>query len=233
MTRVVVAVPTIEVRRHRRAQVEELWTSRTPEADVDVIFSEAGESWAAGLNDVWEQVKNDPPDVFILGSDDMIPADERWLPNAQPWLEQGNVPAPRVEDPRFTNCGGFDCRHGIVLDGAPGEMTAFIIINGEWGHDVFPLPDDLHYFADNYANFKLVRAGHAIVCAPFCRIIHMHAPEGRGAGYGSENTRLYIDTVRYTRALEAEGIDRETLPNAMRGGMWEPHFQEIGTLAGA
>lgn len=228
--RVVLAVPTIEARRHRRPQLEQLWRSRTPDADLEIVYSEAGDSWSSGLNDVWEQVSDDPPDVFILGSDDMIVVDERWLPSVLPWLERGYVPAPRVEDPRFTTCGGYP---GHVEDGTRADMTAFIIIRGEWGRDVFPLPDDLAYFADNLACTKLRWAGHRIVCTPTCRILHLHAPEGRGFGYGSENTRLHIDTVRYTRALEALGISRVDLPPDLRGGMWEPHFLEIGTLMGA
>lgn len=230
MTRVVLAVPTIPVRAHRLPDLERLWRERTPDADMEIIYSQAGESWSAGLNDVWQQVADDPPDVFILGSDDMLPGDERWLPNVMPWIEKGYVPAPRVEDPRFTTCGGFPYR---ILDGTPADMTAFIIIDGKWGGDVFPLPEDLAYFADNLASLKLRLAGHRIVCAPDCRIIHMHAPEGRGFGFGSENSRLYIDTVRYTRTLEAMGIDRESLPPDIRGHMFEERYQQVGREMGA
>ena len=227
--RVVLAVPTIEARRHRRPDLEHLWRQRTPDAHLEILYSEAGTTWAAGLNDIWAQVRRDPPDVFLLGSDDMIPGDERWLPVCLPWIARGHVPAPKVEDPRFTSYGGFPYP---VSEGTPAEMTAFLIIDGTWGDVVFPLPDDLHYFSDNLANVLLTRAGHGVVACPTCRIIHLHAAEGRGAGYGSENTRLYIDTARYTRHLEALGIDREGLPPGQRGAMWEPHFIEIGTLAG-
>lgn len=228
--RVVLACPTIPARAHRLPPLEELWRSRTPEADLDIRYSDAGDTWSAGLNDIWQQIRRHPPDVLVLGSDDMVPADERWLPTAQHWLNQGKLPGPRVEDPRFVNCAGHP---GTVREGTPGDMTAFLIIRGEWGRHLFPLPPDLHYFADNYANVMLTLASHDVVAVPSCRIIHLHAPEGRGAGYGSENTRLYIDTVRYTRALDAKLIDRVTLAKGLRGGMWEPHFQEIGTLAGA
>lgn len=228
--KVVLAVPTIPARRERLPGLEQLWRDRTPEAELEIIYSEAGESWAAGLNDVWSQVRNDPPEVFVLGSDDMIPGDERWLPNAHYWLTFGKVPAPTVEDPRFTSFGGFP-HH--VPDGTPSEMTAFIIIDGKWGDDVFPLPADLHYFSDNAACYLLTRAGHEIVAVPTCRIIHAHAQEGRGAGYGSENMRLHIDTVRYTRWLDSIGVDRASLPAAQRGHMIEESFQEIGRALGA
>lgn len=228
--RVVLACPTIRERAHRLAQFEELWRSRTHDAKLDIRYSEAGDTWSAGLNDVWQQVRHRPPDVFILGSDDMVPADERWLPTASHWLDQGKVPGPRVEDPRFVNTAGHP---GTVAEGTPGDMTAFLIIKGAWAKHVFPLPDDLAYFADNLACVLLTRAGYEIVAVPSCRIIHLHAPEGRGFGYGSENTRLFIDTVRYSRALDERGIDRLSLPVGQRGGMWEDHFHEIGTLAGA
>lgn len=233
MKRVVIAVPTIPERRERHAGVEAFWRDRTPEHHVDVVFSEAGKSWGAGLNDVYQQVKADPPDFFVCGSDDMVPADERWLPSAELWMERACYVCPRVDDPRFVNYGSADGPHVRVEDGAPGDMSTFPILRGDWLELAFPLPDDLHYFADSLIAARIYKAGIRAVAVPSCRIIHLHAPEGRGAGYGSENTRLYIDTVRYTRALEAEGIDRATLPNGIRGGMWEPHFIEIGTLAGA
>lgn len=230
MTRVVLAVPTIPEREHRLPEFEQMWRDRTPDASLDIRYSTAGDTWSSGLNDIWAQIKRRPPDVLILGSDDMVPADERWLPSAQRWLNQGLIPGPRVEDPRFVDCAGHP---GSVTEGVPGDMTGFLILRGDWGKHVFPLPEDLAYFADNLAAVLLASAGVRIVTCPTCRIIHLRAPEGRGFGYGSENTRLYIDTVRYTRALAARGIDRATLPKAQRGGMWEPHFQEIGELAGA
>ena len=230
MIRVVLAVPTIPARAHRLPDLERLWRERTPDADLDIIYSSAGTTWSAGLNDIWQQVRDNPPDLFILGSDDMLPADERWLPCALPWIEQGHVPAPKVSDPRFTTCGGYPY---VIAPGTPADMTAFIIIAGTWGDDVFPLPDDLAYFADNLACLKLRNSGHRIVCAPDCRIIHLHAPEGRGFGFGSENTRLYIDTVRYTRTLEGMGIDRASLPPDLRGGMWEERFLAVGRGMGA
>lgn len=228
--RIVLACPTIPERRERRKGLEILWRDRTPEADLEIIYSEAGTTWAAGLNDVWAQVRDNPPDVLVLGSDDMIPGDERWLPTARHWLALGKVPAPTVEDPRFTSYGGHP---QPVPDGTPSDMTAFIIIDGRWGHDVFPLPDDLHYYSDNAACMLLTRAGHEIVTVPTCRIIHVHAQEGRGAGFGSENNRLHVDTVRYSRWLESIGVDRMSLPASQRGGMWEERYQAVGREMGA
>ena len=230
MTSVLLAVPTIPERFPRREGLEKLWRERTPEADLEIVYSEAGTTWSSGLNDIWAQVRDNPPDVFVFGSDDMMPADERWLPSALSMIEQGYVPAPLVEDPRFSTCGGHATN---VPVGTPADMTAFIIIDGKWGEDVFPLPDDLAYFADNLSCLKLRKAGHRIVCAPECRIIHLHAAEGRGFGFGSENMRLHIDTVRYTRILEKMGLDRAMLPPGLRGGMFEEHFQEIGRALGA
>jgi hypothetical protein len=227
---VVLAVPTIPERHHRREGLEKLWRERTPEADLEIVYSEAGESWCAGLNDIWAQVKDNPPDVFIFGSDDFVPGDERWLPSIEPVIAEGKLPAPLVEDPRFTSCGGFLTR---VPEGTIAGMTAFIIIDGKWGDIIFPLPEDLHYFGDNAACALLLLAGIPCVTVSTCRMIHLHASEGRGAGYGSENTRLYIDTVRYTRFLESRGIDRLTLPESVRGHMWEEHHQEVGRKIGA
>lgn len=230
MTRVVLAIPTIPERPGHAERTAQAWTERTPEATVEAIISTAGETWAAGLNDVYEQVKHDPPAVFICGSDDMWPADERWLPCVLPWLEQGIFPAPRVDDPRFVNYGGH---LQPVPDGTPSDMSSFPILRGDWLDTVFPLPEDLHYYSDNLLAARLFLTGVSCVAAPACRIIHLHAQEGRGAGYGSENMRLYIDTVRYTRALEADGIDRTALPEGLRGHMWEESYLEIGRKIGA
>lgn len=225
--RVVLAVPTIPERFPRREGLEKLWRERTPEADLEIVYSEAGTTWGDGLNDIYEQVKDDPPDLFVCGSDDFCPADERWLPTILPWLNKNVYPAPLVEDPRFRNYGGHP---HPVTDGTPGDMSTFPILRGEWLPLIFPLPEGLHYFADNLIAAMLAVNSVSCVAVPSCRMLHLHAQEGRGAGYGSENTRLYVDTVRYTRALEERGIDRLSLPVNVRGHMWEEQYQEIGRL---
>lgn len=190
-----------------------------------MIFSEAGSTWAAGLNDIWAQVREDPPSYFVLGSDDMVPAGDFWLPALESWIRRGFLAAPRVDDPRFVNYGGYDFP---VPDGTPSQMATLIVIDGAWGDTVFPLPEDLHYFSDNLACVKLDRAGVSCVAVPSSVIVHEHAMEGRGAGYGDENTRLYIDTVRYTRALDELGLDRAALPEKQRGGLWQDVYLEHG-----
>ena len=228
--RVVLACPTIPVRVHRRPDLERLWHERTPDHDLEIIYSEAGTTWGDGLNDVYEQVRARLPDVLICGSDDMYPGDERYLPAVLPWLEKNLYPAPKVEDPRFVNYGGHP---HPVPDGTPGDMSTFPILRGDWLPLVFPLPEGLHYFSDNLIAALLAVAGVSCVAVPSCRIIHAHAKEGRGAGFGSENMRLHIDTVRYTRVLEQMGIDRASLPPNLRGGMWEENYLEIGRALGA
>lgn len=211
--RIVIAVPTITERRHRRGDVAAAWQRHTCQP-VDVIFSEAGHSWASGLNDVWAQVRNDPPTIFVCGSDDMVPADDSWLPPLAHWISQGMFPAPCVIDPRFTNHGG----HLVpVDDGTPSEMSSFPVIAGVWGDEVFPLPEDLHYYADNLITVKLARAARPCVAVPSSRIQHLWATEGRGAGAGSEEQRMLVDTVRYTSALKQLGVDRQSLPVGQRG----------------
>lgn len=228
--RVLLAVPTIPERHHRREGLEKLWRERTPEADLEIVYSEAGTTWGDGLNDIYEQVRDNPPDLFLCGSDDMCPADERWEPSLRMWLDAGYFTVPRVDDPRFVNYGSSFGAHVEVQDGAPADMSTFPILKGEWLDKVFPVPEGLHYFADGWISAMLYLDGIGAVAVPTCRILHMHAMEGRGAGYGSENTRLYVDTVRYTDALNARGIDRLTLPNNLRGHMYEEQYQEIGRL---
>lgn len=228
------AIPTIDARPNRAFVTAIDWERKTCfHADIRSISSTAGTTWAAGLNHIWEQVRDDPPDVFVCGSDDMVPHDDRWLPAVLPWLNQNFYPAPRVSDPRFENYAGPDHPGIIVPDGTPTFMSTFPILAGSWLDHVFPLPDDLHYFADNLLAVKLMRAGVDTVAVPSCRIIHQHAQEGRGAGYGSENNRLYIDTVRYTKALEQLGVERAGLPKNLRGHMWEQHFHDAGIAYGA
>jgi len=227
MTSVLLAVPTIPERFPRREGLEKLWRERTPEADLEIVYSEAGTTWGDGLNDIVEQLGGDVPDVFVCGSDDFCPADERWLPSVLPWLEQNIYPAPLVEDPRFRNYGGHP---HPVPDGTPGDMSTFPILRGDWLDIVFPLPEGLHYYSDNFLAALLSLSGVSCVAVPSCRMLHLHAQEGRGAGYGSENTRLFVDTVRYTDALNERGIDRLSLPPNIRGHMFEEHYHEIGRL---
>lgn len=228
--RVLLACPTIPERFPRREGLEKLWRERTPEADLEIVYSEAGTTWGDGLNDIYEQVRDNPPDLFVCGSDDMCPADERWEPSLRMWLDAGYFTVPRVDDPRFVNYGSSEGAHVEVQDGAPADMSTFPILKGEWLDKVFPVPEGLHYFADSWISLMCWRAGIKAVAVPTCRILHMHAKEGRGAGYENENTRLHVDTARYTDALNALGIDRLSLPANIRGGMWEDHFLEIGRL---
>jgi hypothetical protein len=211
--RVVIAIPTITERQPRWASVEAAWKLHTCEP-LEVIFSTAPGSWAAGLNAVWRHVAHDPPDVFVCGSDDMIPADDNWLPPLLRQLAQGLFPAPCVIDPRFTNHGGHP---QPVPDGTPSDMSSFPVIRGDWGPVVFPLPENLHYYSDNLIAVKLDHAGVKCVACPSTRIDHLWAKEGRGAGEGSEESRMLVDTVRYTAALAELGIDRQTLPLGQKG----------------
>jgi len=231
--RVLLAVPTIPERFPRREGLEKLWRERTPEAELEIVYSEAGTTWGDGLNAIYEQVRDDPPDVFVCGSDDMCPADERWEPALRMWLDKGYFTVPRVDDPRFVNYGSSLGAHVQVEDGAPADMSTFPILKGEWLDKVFPVPEGLHYFCDGFISLMAHLNGIRAVAVPSCRIIHMHAMEGRGAGYPSENFRLHIDTVRYTRALEARGIDRLSLPQNLRGHMYQEEYQEIGRALGA
>lgn len=228
--RVVVAIPTIEERPGLADYTAVVWDRRTLGATVECIQSTAGSTWAAGLNDIARQVADDPPAVFVCGSDDMQPDDDGWLPAVLPWLDRNLYPAPRVDDPRFQNFGGHPFP---VPDGTPSDMSTFPILRGDWLDTVFPLPENLHYYSDNLVAVLLAQAGVGCVAVPTCRIRHLHAREGRGAGYGSENTRLFVDSVRYSRELERRGIDRAGLPEGARGGLWEPHFQQQGVDLGA
>lgn len=214
---IIVAVPTIPERRHLREPVEEAWRHHTCQP-IDVMFSEAGTSWCDGLNAIFDQIRDDPPLVFVCGSDDMIPSDDNWLPPLLTLMGRGVYPAPLVDDPRFTNYGGHP---QPVADGTPSDMSSFPVLHREWLAAVFPLPAGLMYYGDNLISVLLARAGIPCVACPSSRIRHLHAPEGRGAGYGTEERRMLVDTVRYSRALQALGIDRGCLPAGQRGPLWE------------
>ncbi len=231
--RVVVAIPTIAARPGLAEKTGERWIAATPDADVTVLISTAGSSWGDGLNDIYDRVRIDPPDLFICGSDDMIPAADQWLPAIVPFLENDCFPVPRVSDPRFENYGGPNHPQQEVSDGCPTYMSTFPILKREWLPLVFPVPEGLHYFCDNWISAALWLRGVHAVAVPSCRILHLHAREGRGAGYGSENNRLYIDTVRYSRFLESKGIDRLSLPDPIRGHMHEERYQRVGREMGA
>lgn len=215
--RIVVAIPTIPERQDMWAAVTRVWQTLTCEP-VEVILSTAPGSWAAGLNDACFRAAMRGPltdrDVFVCGSDDMIPADDYWLPPLLEMLDRAVFPAPCVVDPRFTNYGGHP---QPVPDGVPADMSTFPILRGDWAQHVFPLPPDLHYYADNLIAVKLQLAGVLCVACPSSIITHLWAKEGRGAGEGSEEARMLVDTSRYTAALAELGVDRQLLPAGQKG----------------
>lgn len=211
--RVVIAIPTIAERAELCAATARSWQERTCQP-LEAITSLAPGGWAAGLNDVWAQVRDPAPAVFVCASDDMVPADDNWLPPLLDVMSRGAYPAPAVVDPRFTNYGGH---LEPVPDGTPSDMSSFPVLHGQWGDSVFPLPDDLHYYADNLVAVKLALLGIPCVAVPSSRIQHLWAKEGRGAGAGDEDVRMLIDSRRYTRALEELGVDRKQLPEGQRG----------------
>lgn len=212
---VVVAIPTIAERAHARDQVAKAWQQHTCQP-VDVIFSDVPGGWGAGLNDIWERIRRDPPDILVCGSDDMLPEDDNWLPPLLDLMERGVYPAPCVIDPRFTNYGGHLT---AVPDGTPADMSSFPVLHRQWLGSVFPLPAGLSYYLDNLIAVLLARAGIPCVACPSSRIRHLHAAEGRGFGHGSEEQAMIAHSRRYTAALAELGIDRKDLPPGQRGAL--------------
>lgn len=211
--RIVVAIPTIEARAELCTVTIEAWHRHTCQP-VETITSHAAGGWAAGLNDVWAQVRDPAPAVFVCASDDMQPADDNWLPPLLDVMSRGAYPAPCVIDPRFTNYGGH---LNPVPDGTPSDMSSFPVLHGQWGDSVFPLPQGLSYYADNLIAVKLARIGIPCVAVPSSRIEHLWAPEGRGFGLGSEEAAMIEHSRRYTEALAELGVDRKGLPAGQRG----------------
>ena len=213
---VVVAIPTIKARRNAWRECAAAFAERTCQP-VTVIPSYAKGGWGAGLNDVWEQVKHDPPDVFVCSSDDMVPADDNWLPPLLRHLALGAYPAPALIDPRWTNYGGHA---KPVADGTPSHMSTFPVLNGGWCDAVFPLPAGLSYYADNLIAVKLKQAGIECVAVPSSRILHGHDKRGRGFGHGSEQKAMMAHSKLYTAALDELGVRRATLHSNLRGAYW-------------
>lgn len=213
---VVVAIPTIEARGDAWRECEESFARHTCQP-VTVIPSWAEGGWGAGLNEVWEQVREDPPDVFVCSSDDMHPADDNWLPPLLDALRAGAYPAPTLVDPRWTNYGGHS---KPVPDGTPSKMSTFPVLHGGWGDSVFPLPEGLSYYADNLIAVKLSLLGIECVAVPSSRIIHHHDQRGRGFGLGSEQKAMMAHSRLYTAALQELGVERKTLHTNLRGAYW-------------
>lgn len=214
---VVVAIPTITARGNLWERAAEAFRRHTCQP-VRVVPSWAEGGWAAGLNEVYEQVREDPPDVLCCGSDDMRPADDNWLPPLLSALRASAYPAPTVEDPRWTNYGGHS---KPVADGTPSHMSTFPVLHGGWLDAVFPLPDDLSYYADNLIAVKLSLAGIECVAVPSSRIVHDHEKRGRGFGLGSEQKAMMVHSRRYSLALEELGVDRARLHSNLRGAYWK------------
>lgn len=213
---VVVAIPTIAARGDAWTHARAAFQRHTCQP-VRVIPSWAPGGWAAGLNEVWEAIKDDPPQVLVCGSDDMIPEDDNWLPPLLDHIARTTYPAPTVTDPRFTNYGGH---LQPVPDGTPAWMSTFPVMAGLWGNALFPLPDDLSYYADNLIAVKLRLKGIECVAVPSSRITHLMLDAGRGFGHGTEQKAMIAHSFRYSEALEELGVDRGRLPASLRG----PHM---------
>lgn len=213
---VVIAIPTLRARRKAWRDCQVSWQRHTCQP-VTVIPSYVAGGWGAGLNDVWEQIKDDPPDVLVCSSDDMHPEDDNWLPPLLDALERGAYPAPTVADPRWTNYGGHS---KPVPDGTPSHMSSFPVLAGEWGNTVFPLPEGLSYYADNLIAVKLGLYGIECVAVPSSRIKHLHLPAGRGFGHRSEQAAMIAHSPLYTAALEQLGVKRAKLHPNLRGAYW-------------
>jgi GT2 family glycosyltransferase len=214
---VVVAVPTIHERGDSWREAAERFARHTCQP-VEIVPSWAEGGWAAGLNEVAALVADDPPDVFCCSSDDMYPENDNWLPPLFSALAAGVYPAPTVIDPRWTNYGGHS---KPVPDGTPSRMSTFPVLHGGWLDAVFPLPDDLSYYADNLIAVKLMQAGIECVAVPSSRIVHTHDPRGRGFGHGSEQKAMMAHSRRYSAALEELGVDRKRLHTNLRGAYWQ------------
>lgn len=184
--RIVIALPTIEERGDAWKDVAQAWIQNTPQP-VATEPSWRKPTWAAGLNEVWE---NHPDaELFICGSDDMTP-EKGWFEAVLPWLGKGII-APQVHDPRFSR---WDAS---TADGTETRMSSFPIIAGEFLSSVFPLPPELHYYSDDLISDKARKAGIPTIAVPSCVIHHSFDERGRGAGMGSEEARMAHDRAIY------------------------------------
>lgn len=188
MPKVVVAIPTIEVRGDAWRDVAKEW-ELTP--GVIVAPSWRPGSWAAGLNEVYEW--HPDADVFVCASDDMAP-EGPWLPHVLEHFAKDECPVPTMHDPRMTTIGGTQ----DVLwkqephEGAPAKMSNFPILKGDWLPQVFPLPEDLHYYSDNLISDRLLEAGVPLVTCLDISISHTWDQRGR-----DESARMVEDRERY------------------------------------
>lgn len=193
----VLAIPTIKERGDTWKATGELW------GRVTVFPSWRPGGWAAGLNEAWEE--HGDADIFICGSDDIWPEGD-WLPVVKHFLDRNQSPVPLMKDPRFTIQGG------VITDeerenGTESHMTNFPVLKQEWLNDVFPLPEDLHYYSDNLIADRLHAIGVPTVFAKDFVVIHDWDERGRGAGMGSEEARMEHDRDIY-RALKRDRVNR-------------------------
>lgn len=201
---IVVAIPTIKARGDAWEDVAQAWQDMTPEPVLCVPSWREG-GWAQGLNEVWEDVGS-TADVFVAGSDDMIPS-EGWFEAATKHLEAGECPVPTVVSDdgnrrMVTHGGTQDSYWGDDLrEGAPARMTNFPIIRGDWLAHIFPYRKEApqHYCADDYIGDCLRAAGVSLVTCLDITITHTWDERGRGSGMGDESTRLAFDREVYKR----------------------------------
>lgn len=188
---ILIAIPTNGQRPDALKKTIRAWKRNTP-VDLTFHITEHGDTWCAGLNDAYRAYPG--ASIFICGSDDMYPENDRWLDPVVEALERNESPVPLMLDPRFTIYGGSQQE---VPDGSHTHMTNFPVLKRAWLKDVFPLPDDLHYYGDNLIADRLHAIGVPTVATLDFVIRHDHDPRGRGAGMGDESTRMEHDRQVY------------------------------------
>lgn len=194
-SKVVVAIPTIEDRGELWQDTAKAWRHHTSQP-IEIVPSWAPGGWAAGLNAVYNE--HPDADIFVCGSDDIIPVDDFWLPCVESFLERNLSPVPMMLDPRFVIQGGVISDEERE-DGAESHMSNLPILRGDWLDKVLPLPADLHYFSDNLASTRLHKIGVKTVYAKSFVVRHLWDPRGRGAGMLTEENRMQHDRALYKR----------------------------------
>lgn len=170
--RILVAIPTIEVRGDSWMDVARAFDDFTP-IPCDVVPSWAGKGWCDGLNEVFDN--RGDQDYFVCASDDTYPTQGWWEPLSE-YLGYGLYPAPTMESKEVTSYGGF---HDEVPDGTPTSMSTFPVLKRDWLEHVFPLPQGLHLYGDNVIYDRLTKAGIETVAVPLSVIFHTCDPRGR------------------------------------------------------
>jgi hypothetical protein len=184
-----VVVPTIAGREHWLERCLAAYRRHGGELEIIVVRDApaCGVAWQEGA----EQARGE---YVHFSADDLEPF-AGWWQAAVATVDAGFVPAPRIlnADGTLQSCGEWAV---LQDDGAQTDMTRIPFLSrAQWDLVAPMIP--LHYYTDNWVSHRARSHGVETRVVHAYAFVHHFAPEGRGAGMGSDADRMWHDLALY------------------------------------